>query len=195
MPPLLLASTSRYRRELLARLGLPFTAVAPDAAELAIPGEAPAAMAARLALAKARSIAAAESLIIGSDQVASLDGELLRKPGTHETAVAQLAAAQGRTVLFHTAVAVIDARSGAVAEHVDVTEVRFRTLDRAALDQYVRLERPLDCAGSFKSEGLGIVLFERIASNDPTALIGLPLIWLAATLRALGADPLHPPSA
>lgn len=152
-------------------------------------------MAARLALAKARSVAAAGSVVIGSDQVASLDGELLRKPGTHEAAVAQLAAAQGRVVAFHTAVAVIDTRSGAVAEHVDLTEVRFRTLDRAALDRYVQLERPLDCAGSFKSEGLGVVLFERVTSEDPTALIGLPLIWVAATLRAMGVDPLHPPNA
>jgi septum formation protein len=195
MPPLVLASTSRYRRELLARLGLPFSAVAPNTPEHAIDGETPAAMAARLAMAKARSIAAANSLVIGSDQVASLDGELLRKPGTHEVAVAQLAAAQGRTVLFHTAVAVIDTRTGAIAEHVDLTEVCFRTLDRAALERYVRLERPLDCAGSFKSEGLGVVLFERVASADPTALIGLPLIWLAATLRAMGADPLRPSSA
>jgi septum formation protein len=195
MPPLILASTSRYRRALLDRLGLPFTAVAPEAPELAIEGETPAAMAARLALAKARSVRAADALIIGSDQVASLDGVLLRKPGTHEAAVAQLAAAQGRTVLFHTAVALLDTRSGALAEHVDVTAVRFRTLDREALDRYVRLERPLDCAGSFKSEGLGIVLFESISSNDPTALIGLPLIWLAHALRKGGADPLHPPSA
>lgn len=195
MPPVILASTSRYRRELLDRLGLPFAAVAPNTPELAIEGEAPAAMAARLALAKARGVSAAGSLVIGSDQVASLDGRLLRKPGTHATAVEQLAAAQGRTVLFHTAVAVLDTRSGAVAEHVDRTEVRFRTLERAALERYVELERPLDCAGSFKSEGLGVVLFERIASADPTALIGLPLIWLAATLRAMGADPLHPPSA
>jgi septum formation protein len=195
MPPLILASTSRYRRALLDRLGLPFTAVAPEAPELALEGETPAARAARLALAKARSVRASDALIIGSDQVASLDGELLRKPGTHEAAVAQLAAAQGRTVLFHTAVALLDTRSGALAEHVDVTAVRFRTLDREALDRYVRLERPLDCAGSFKSEGLGIVLFESISSNDPTALIGLPLIWLAHALRQGGADPLHPPSA
>lgn len=195
MPPLVLASTSRYRRELLDRLGLPFTAIAPDTPELAIEGEPPAAMAARLALAKARSIRAPGSLVIGSDQVASLDGQLLRKPGTHETAVAQLMAAQGKTVVFDTAVALVDTRSGTVAEHVDRTEVRFRTLDRAAIDQYVRLERPLDCAGSFKSEGLGVALFERVATEDPTALIGLPLIWLAQALRAMGADPLRPRSA
>lgn len=195
MPPIVLASTSRYRRELLGRLGLPFTAIAPDAEELAIEGEAPAAMAARLALAKARGVQAVGALVIGSDQVASLDGRLLRKPGTPEVAVEQLVAAQGRTVLFHTAVALLDTRSGRLAEYVDRTEVVFRRLERAALDQYVRLERPLDCAGSFKSEGLGVVLFERISSDDPTALIGLPLIWLAEALRTMGADPLHPPSA
>lgn len=195
MPPIVLASTSAYRRELLGRLRLPFTAVSPDVEELAIEGEAPAAMAARLALAKAGSVRAEGALVIGSDQVASLDGRLLRKPGTPEVAVEQLVAAQGRTVLFHTAVAVLDTRSGRVAEYVDRTEVLFRRLERAALDQYVRLERPLDCAGSFKSEGLGVVLFERISSDDPTALIGLPLIWLAEALRTMGADPLHPPNA
>lgn len=195
MPPIVLASTSRYRRELLARLGLTFEALAPGTPELEISGEAPAAMAARLALAKARSIGRRDALVIGSDQVASLDGRLLRKPGTHEVAVAQLTACQGRTVLFHTAVAVIDTRSGAVAEHIDRTEVHFRKLDAAALHQYVQIEQPLDCAGSFKSEGLGVVLFERISSDDPTALVGLPLIWLAHTLRAMGADPLHSPRA
>jgi septum formation protein len=192
MPPIILASTSRYRRELLARLHLPFTARAPDAVEDAIPGEAPAAMAARLALAKARSIAAASTLVIGSDQVASLDGHLLRKPGSAEVAVAQLRACRGRTVLFHTAVAVIATDSGATLQHVDCTEVVFRRLDDSALEQYVKLESPLDCAGSFKSEGLGVALFERISSQDPTALIGLPLIFVAEALRRLGADPLNP---
>jgi septum formation protein len=195
MPTIVLASTSRYRRELLARLGLPFEAVAPDAPEHEIPGEAPEAMAARLALAKAASIARPGALVIGSDQVASLDGRLLRKPGTPEVAVAELEACQGRTVVFHTAVAVLDTGSGTRAEHLDRTEVRFRRLDRRALARYVALEQPLDCAGSFKSEGLGVVLFEQIASNDPTALIGLPLIWLAGALRALGADPLAAPNA
>ncbi len=192
MPQIILASTSRYRRELLERLGLPFTTRAPDAAEVAIDGESPAAMAARLALAKARSIAETGALVIGSDQVASLDGRLLRKPGSAEVAVAQLRAAQGKTVLFHTAVAVIATDSGETLEHVDRTEVQFRRLDVAALEQYVRLERPLDCAGSFKAEGLGVVLFEQISSQDPTALIGLPLIFVAAALRKLGADPLRP---
>ena len=190
MPPIILASTSRYRRELLARLQLPFTTRSPDTVEDAAPGEAPAAMAARLALAKARCIVAPSTLVIGSDQVASLDGQLLRKPGSAEVAVAQLQACQGRTVLFHTAVAVIATDSAVTLQHVDCTEVSFRRLDNSALEQYVRLESPLDCAGSFKSEGLGVALFERISSQDPTALIGLPLIFVAAALRRLGADPL-----
>lgn len=191
MPPIILASTSRYRRDLLARLRLPFTTRAPDAVEDAIAGEAPAAMAARLALAKARSIAAPNALVIGSDQVASLDGRLLRKPGSAEVAVAQLRACQGKTVLFHTAVAVVATSSGATLQHTDCTEVLFRRLDDLALERYVTLETPLDCAGSFKSEGLGVALFERISSQDPTALIGLPLIFVADALRKLGADPLH----
>jgi septum formation protein len=191
MRPIVLASTSHYRRELLARLGLPFEAIAPGTPEIETPGEEPAAMAARLALAKASSIERRDALVIGSDQVASLDGRLLRKPGSHEVAVAQLAACQGRSVLFHTAVTVIDTRSGATAEHIDRTEVKFRKLGAAALDRYVRLEQPLDCAGSFKSEGLGVTLFERISTDDPTALVGLPLIWLAQALRAMGADPLN----
>jgi septum formation protein len=195
MPPIVLASTSRYRRELLARLQLPFTTRSPDTREDAVEGEAPAAMAARLALAKARSIVAPSSLVIGSDQVASLDGQLLRKPGSPEVALAQLRAAQGKTVLFHTAVAVIATGSGKTLQHVDRTEVLFRRLDDAALEHYVRLESPLDCAGSFKSEGLGVALFERISSDDPTALIGLPLIFVADALRRLGADPLRPTSA
>lgn len=190
-PTIILASTSRYRRELLERLGLPFEARAPGVVEDVAPGEAPAAMAGRLALAKARSIAAPGALVIGSDQVASLDGRILRKPGSADAAVAQLAACQGKAVLFHTAVAVVATGSGETLEHVDCTEVRFRRLDRAALEQYVRLESPLDCAGSFKSEGLGVALFERISSEDPTALIGLPLIFVADALRRLGADPLN----
>lgn len=190
MPPIILASTSRYRRELLGRLQLPFSTRAPEAVENAMEGEPPAAMAARLALAKANSIAAPNALVIGSDQVASLDGRLLRKPGSVDAAIAQLRAAQGKTVLFHTAVAVIATGSGQTLRHVDQTEVLFRTLDDTALEQYVRLERPLDCAGSFKSEGLGIALFERITSQDPTALIGLPMIFVADALRKLGADPL-----
>jgi septum formation protein len=192
MPPIILASTSVYRRELLARLRLPFTTRSPGTVEDAVAGEAPAAMAARLALAKARSIAAPNALVIGSDQVASLDGQLLRKPGAPEVAVAQLRACRGKVVQFHTAVAVVATSSGTTLEHVDCTEVQFRRLDDAALENYVRLESPLDCAGSFKSEGLGVALFERISSRDPTALVGLPLIFVADALRKLGADPLQP---
>jgi septum formation protein len=192
MRRLILASTSRYRRELLNRLGLPFETAAPHTPEDAIEGEPPAAMAARLALAKARAIAAPDAVVIGSDQVASLDGRLLRKPGDHAVALAQLLACQGRTVAFDTAVAVLDTASGKVAAHTDRTTVRFRRLEERALDVYVRLEQPFDCAGSFKSEGLGVALFESIDSHDPTALIGLPLIWVAGALRDAGADPLAP---
>jgi septum formation protein len=192
MPPIILASTSRYRRELLARLQLPFTTRSPETIEDAIDGEPPAAMAARLALAKAKSIMAPDAIVIGSDQVASLDGRVMRKPGSAEIAVAQLRAAQGKSVLFHTGVAVVAAGTGTTLQHVDRTEVIFRRLDDAALERYVQLESPLDCAGSFKSEGLGVALFERISSEDPTALIGLPLIFVADALRKLGADALHP---
>jgi septum formation protein len=192
MPPIILVSTSRYRRELLGRLQLPFTTRAPDAREDVIEGEPPATMAARLALAKARSIVAPDAIVIGSDQVASLDGQVLRKPGSPEVAVAQLLACRGRSVLFHTGVAVVATRTGETLEHVDRTEVTFRRLPDAALERYVQLENPLDCAGSFKSEGLGVALFERISSEDPTALIGLPLIFVADALRKLGADALHP---
>jgi septum formation protein len=194
MPQIILASTSPYRRDLLARLGLPFTTQSPGVAEDVVDGETPQAMAARLARAKARSIAAPGALVIGSDQVASLDGRILRKPGSADVAVAQLRACQGRAVLFHTAVAVIAKDSGASLEHVDRTEVRFRRLDDRALEEYVRVESPLDCAGSFKSEGLGVALFESISSDDPTALIGLPLIFVAHALRTLGADPLGDPT-
>ncbi len=192
MAQIILASTSPYRRELLSRLRVPFTTRSPGVREDAIEGEPPEAMAARLALAKARSIAIDDAIVIGSDQVASLDGQLLRKPGTAEVAMSQLRAAQGRTVLFHTAVAVVATGSGVALQHVDRTAVRFRTLHEAALEQYIRLENPLDCAGSFKSEGLGIALFDGISTVDPTALIGLPLIFVADALRRLGFDPLHP---
>jgi septum formation protein len=192
MPQIILASTSRYRRELLERLRLPFVTRSPDVPEIARDGETPADMAARLALAKARSIADAGAIVIGSDQVASLDGRLLRKPGSPDIAVAQLRAAQGKVVQFHTAVALIATDTGETLEHVDRTAVRFRRLDDVALERYVELESPLDCAGSFKAEGLGVALFEQISSEDPTALIGLPLIFVANALKQLGADPLKP---
>jgi septum formation protein len=149
MPQIILASTSRYRRELLERLRLPFATRSPNVPELARDGEAPAQMAARLALAKARSITDRDAIVIGSDQVASLDDRLLRKPGSADVAVAQLRAAQGKVVQFHTAVAVVATDTGETLEHVDRTTVRFRRLDDAALERYVGLESPLDCAGSF----------------------------------------------
>ena len=190
---LLLASTSRYRRELLERLGIRFDVVKPEADESAIDGEASERMAERLADAKARSVAATGALVIGSDQVASLDGRLLRKPGGREAALAQLTACQGKTVAFHTAVLLLDTDSGTSWAHVDRTAVRFAKLPEPALARYVEIEQPYDSAGSFKAEGLGIALFECIESRDPTALIGLPLIWLAGALRAAGLDPLSSP--
>jgi septum formation protein len=195
MSRLILASTSRYRRELLARLGLPFEARSPGVDESASPGEAPAQLAARLAAAKARSVRLPDAIVIGADQVASLDGVRLPKPGDHATALRQLTAAQGRTVLFHTAVMVVTTATGQSWTHVDLTKVRFARLGTEALDRYLAIDEPYDCAGSFKSEGLGVALFERIDSTDPTALIGLPLIWLASALRAAGLDPLAAPAA
>ena len=189
---LLLASTSRYRRELLVRLGLPFEARAPTTDESAVPGEPPELMAARLAAAKARSIAASDAVVIGSDQVASLDGHLLRKPGRHEVALAQLEECQGKTVVFHTGVFVLDTLTARSWAHVDQTDVRFARRSRAELDRYLAIEQPYDCVGSFKAEGLGVALFESIESRDPTALIGLPLIWLATALKDAGLDPLAP---
>jgi septum formation protein len=188
MRPLVLASTSRYRRALLERLGVPFVAVAPHADETALPGETPAATALRLAVAKARSVVPAHphALIVGSDQVADCDGEPVGKPGTHERALAQLGRLSGRTVVFHTGLALLDAASGQCqSELIDVRST-FRALSAAEIDAYLRREQPYDCAGAVRSEALGIVLFERIESDDPTALIGLPLIRLAAMLRSVG---------
>ena len=190
MAKLILASTSRYRGELLRRLRVPFETRSPATEELEVPGESPAHMAARLAAAKAASVGDPGSLVIGADQVASLRGKVLRKPGRHSAALEQLRACQGESVVFHTAVELVDAGSGRHWSHVDRTEVRFVRLGDSALERYLRLDEPYDCAGSFKSEGLGVALFERIDSSDPTALIGLPLIWLAGALRAAGLDPL-----
>jgi septum formation protein len=188
-PRLILASTSPYRRALLGRLGLAFEPCAPGVDEAELPGEPPAARAGRLALDKARACAAPGASVIGSDQVASLDGTILHKPGSPARAIEQLLACQGRTVDFHTAVAVVcDDRS---FSHVDLTRVRFRSRPRSEIARYVELENALDCAGGFKCEGLGIALFEQIESLDPTALIGLPLIWLGGTLARLGHDPLR----
>jgi septum formation protein len=192
MKKLLLASGSRYRRDLLNRLGLPFTAVAPLVDETPEPGEHPAALAVRLAAEKARKLVSAGAVVIGSDQVAALDGELLEKPGGRVLALAQLEACQGRIVVFHTAVAVHDSATGRLHEHVDLTLVRFARRSRSELERYLELEPAYDCAGGFKVEGLGITLFESIESKDPTALIGLPLIWLTGALREAGLDPLGP---
>lgn len=184
--PLILASTSRYRRELLERLRLPFHVARPDVEESPLAGEAPPTLAQRLARAKAQAIAIQhpESWIIGSDQVAALESQALGKPGTRENAISQLSAMSGREVRFHTAVCL--ARGETVFEAIDTTVVRFRTLDTDEIARYVDVEQPLDCAGSFKSEGLGIALFEHIESRDPTALVGLPLIMLSKMLREAG---------
>ena len=185
---LILASTSRYRRELLARLGLPFDVAAPAVDETPRPDEAPRALALRLALAKARAVASLHprAIVIGSDQVADLDGEPLGKPGNHERATVQLRRMRGKTVVFHTAVAVVcqDSRF----EQVDLApvRVRFRDLSDDEIERYLRAEQPYDCAGSAKSEGLGIALLDAIDSDDPTALIGLPLIRTCRMLRAAG---------
>ncbi|MDQ1259088.1 MAG: 7-methyl-GTP pyrophosphatase [Pseudomonadota bacterium] len=185
---LVLGSTSRYRRELLQRLGLPFTVAAPAVDETPLPGETPHALALRLALAKAHAVAAQhpDAVVIGSDQVADLHGQPLGKPGTHERASAQLQRMSGETVVFQTAVAVVCAATG--FEQVDLApvEVRFRTLTGDEIERYLRIEQPYDCAGSAKSEGLGISLLDAIHSDDPTALVGLPLIRTCRTLRAAG---------
>lgn len=190
MKRLILASTSPYRRELLNRLGLPFETAAPGIDEAPQPAETPAALASRLARAKALAIDSPDTIVIGSDQVASLEGQPLGKPGNHANAVAQLELFQGREVQFHTAVCVAAGSARDLQEHVDLTRVRFRELPRSDLDRYLTLEPAYDCAGGFKAEGLGVALFESIESSDPTALIGLPLIWVAAALRNAGLDPL-----
>lgn len=186
--PLILASTSVYRRELLERLQIPFSTQAPDVDEAPLPQETPGQVAKRLALAKAMAIAQRQpgAVVIGSDQVADLHGHMLGKPGTHARAVAQLTAMSGQRVVFHTAVAVVCLESGQVQEDLAEVEVKFRSLDANEIEDYLRKETPYDCAGSAKSEGLGVALLDRILSDDPTALIGLPLIRTARMLRAAG---------
>jgi len=186
-PPLVLASTSRYRRELLARLQLPFTVAAPGTDETPLPGETPRALCLRLAAAKAAAVAARmpDAWVIGSDQVAELDGVALGKPGTRDAALRQLASMSGRDVVFRTALSLVHG-DGRAFHDEDTTTVRFRSLDSQAIARYVDAEQPFDCAGSFKSEGLGIVLFEAILTRDPTALVGLPLIATARLLREAG---------
>jgi septum formation protein len=193
-PTLILGSTSRYRRELLERLRLPFEVHAPEVDETPRVGETPMALAQRLALAKAQAVAAAhpEAVVIGSDQVADLDGVPIGKPGTHEHAVEQLRAMRGRSIVFQTAVAVVRAATGYVGTSLAPVTVRFRHLSDDEIEHYLRTEQPYDCAGSAKCETLGIALLDAIDSDDPTALVGLPLIRTCALLRAAGIDPLAP---
>jgi septum formation protein len=188
MPSLVLASTSPHRRLLLERLGLPFTAVAPGVDETRSVREPVDTLVKRLSRAKAEAVAMKHpgSLIIGSDQAAERDGEILGKPGDHATATAQLKTSSGRYMKFHTGLCVLDTRDGRVQEYTDVTQVAFRRLTDPEIERYLQAEKPYDCAGSFKSEGLGITLFEGIESNDPSALIGLPLIALCRFLRTSG---------
>jgi septum formation protein len=185
---LVLGSTSRYRRELLERLRVPFEVVAPDVHETPLPGEAPLALAQRLALAKAQAVAAQfpHAVVIGSDQVADLQGEPLGKPGTHARATEQLRRMRGQVVIFQTALAVVCLETGFVQQDVAAVRVLFRDLTDAEIEAYLQAEQPYDCAGSAKSEGLGIALLERIDNDDPTALIGLPLIRTARMIRAAG---------
>jgi septum formation protein len=190
---LVLGSTSRYRAELLSRLRWPFDTAAPQVDETPAAGESPESLARRLALAKARAVAALHpaAVVIGSDQVCDLDGEPLGKPGHHGAAVAQLRRLSGRTVVFQTAVAVVCADSAFEQQLLAPVRVRFRTLGDDEIERYLRLEEPYDCAGSAKSEGLGIALLDAIESDDPTALVGLPLIRTLQMLRAAGIDPLQ----
>ncbi len=187
MNPLVLASTSRYRRELLGRLGLPFAVDRPEVDEAPLAGESPEGTAVRLARAKASAVALRHpgAWVIGSDQVADLDGRALGKAGAREPALAQLQACSGQRVVFHTALCLLR-DDGSPLAALDRTEVVFRTLDRDDILRYLDAEQPYDCAGSFKCEGLGITLFEAIHSQDPTALVGLPLIALSRALRAAG---------
>jgi septum formation protein len=185
---LVLGSTSPYRRELLERLRVPFEVAAPDMDETPLPGEMPLALAQRLALAKAQAVAAQfpHAVVIGSDQVADLHGEPLGKPGTHERATEQLRRMRGQMVVFQTALAVVCVETGFVQQDVAAVRVLFRDLSDAEIEAYLIAEEPYDCAGSAKSEGLGIALLERIDNDDPTALIGLPLIRTARMIRAAG---------
>ena len=189
---IVLASTSTYRRELLARLNLPFVIAAPDVDESVQPGETPQALVMRLAEWKARAVAIdhPHALIIGSDQVATIDGTILGKPGNHARACQQLALASGKKVTFFTGLCLYNSATDHSQIHCEPFHVHFRTLEEATIEHYLRREQPYDCAGSFKSEGLGIVLFERLQGDDPNALIGLPLISLVSMLRDEGVDPL-----
>lgn len=186
--PLILGSTSRYRRELLSRLQLPFETVSPEVDETPLTGETPLDLSLRLSRAKAQAVAALHpgAIVIGSDQVPELDGQPLSKPGNHERATEQLRQMSGRQMNFHTGVCVTCADTGFIEASVVTVQVRFRSLNDAEIERYLRAEQPYDCAGSAKSEGLGIALLDAIISDDPTALIGLPLIRTCQLLRAAG---------
>ena len=194
---LILGSTSTYRRELLSRLHIPFEVATPDVDETPLPGEAPSVLAERLALAKAHAVAAKfpNAVVIGSDQVADLNGQSLGKPGTHDKAVAQLRLMRGQTVVFQTAVAVVCLATGFEQRSLAAVKVKFRDLTDYEIENYLQLEKPYDCAGSAKSEGLGIALLDAIDSDDPTALIGLPLIRTCQMIRAAGIELLSPKAA
>lgn len=187
---IILASQSAYRRELLARIVPRFAAIPADIDETPLAGETPAQLAVRLAAGKAAVVAKQHpgALVIGSDQVAALGDSLLGKPGNPAAAAGQLGACSGNTVIFYTAVSVVRLTDGFSAAHTDITAVRFRNLAAAEIEAYLRLDEPWDCAGSFKSEGHGALLFDAVETTDPTGLIGLPLIWLAGCLRSAGIN-------
>jgi len=183
---LVLASTSRYRRELLERLGVPFDVASPGVDETPLPGEPAADTALRLSVLKARSLRLDDALVIGCDQAAALEGRLLGKPGSHEAAAQQLRALSGKSADFHTAVSLLNAGTGEIQSRVVACRVTFRALDERRIESYLRREQPYDCAGSAKAEGLGIALIARIDTEDPTSLIGLPLIALTELLERAG---------
>jgi septum formation protein len=187
-PPIVLASSSPYRRGLLDRFLAEYECVSPDVDEAAYPDAEPGTKAALLARKKAEAVSSThrDALVIGSDQLAVLDHQVLGKPGDHRRAVEQLLAASGKSIRFLTAVCILDPLSRHRLEHVDTTTVRFRNYDRRLAESYLRHDKPYDCAGSFKLEGAGFVLFESVSTDDPTALIGLPMIWLAGRLQELG---------
>ncbi len=193
-PRLYLASTSRYRADLLTRLGVPFAVEAPRVDEARLAGEKPVDLALRLARAKAAAVAVRhpDCWALGADQVAVCAGRVLGKPGDARNCREQLQASSGQVVEFHTAAVLHRLEPRDDREHVDLTIVRFRSLSPSEIARYVELDRPFDCAGGFRSEGLGIALFDAIEASDPAALIGLPLIWVASALRAAGLDPLAP---
>lgn len=188
MPPLVLASTSPFRQSLLSKLGIPFSVEAPQTDETPLDGESPAALVERLARAKAGDVAQRheDALVIGSDQVACIDGRIVGKPGTRDKAIEQLSAASGKSVMFHTGLCLLNASSGRAQTAVEPFEVHFRQLDRNRIERYVDREQPFNCAGSFKSEGLGITLFSALDGRDPNTLVGLPLIRLIEMLEDEG---------